>query len=166
MGLTGQGNSNNLAAFHKSLTHLRRCMALYDCMLNAQGQRQRLHQEDFCHALGVVPEMKYQNEGGPDLAQCFDLVRRATRQELLVAVFRPCPRSGAVLRFAFNSGVPQPDAKDGHENRKQIQVQRSPGTALGAVHPQRRTVLGPIQAAHSDNCYVTAHHCAQTAIGR
>jgi serine/threonine-protein kinase HipA len=23
--------------------------------------------------------MKYQNEGGPDLAQCFDLVRRATR---------------------------------------------------------------------------------------
>lgn len=39
----------------------------------------RLHQEDFCQALGVVPEMKYQNEGGPDLAQCFDLVRRATR---------------------------------------------------------------------------------------
>jgi serine/threonine-protein kinase HipA len=33
----------------------------------------------FCQALGVVPEMKYQNEGGPDLAQCFDLVRSATR---------------------------------------------------------------------------------------
>jgi serine/threonine-protein kinase HipA len=29
--------------------------------------------------LGVVPEMKYQNEGGPDLAQCFELVRRVTR---------------------------------------------------------------------------------------
>ena len=27
----------------------------------------------------MVPEMKYQNEGGLDLAQCFDLVRRATR---------------------------------------------------------------------------------------
>ena len=51
----------------------------YDRLINAQGQRQRLHQEDFCQALGVVPEMKYQNEGGPDLAQCFDLVRRATR---------------------------------------------------------------------------------------
>lgn len=51
----------------------------YDRLLNDQGQRQRLHQEDFCQALGVVPEMKYQNEGGPDLAQCFDLVRRATR---------------------------------------------------------------------------------------
>ena len=51
----------------------------YDRMTNVQGQRRRLHQEDFCQALGVVPEMKYQNEGGPDLAQCFDLVRRVTR---------------------------------------------------------------------------------------
>ncbi|MDP2430684.1 MAG: type II toxin-antitoxin system HipA family toxin [Pseudomonadota bacterium] len=51
----------------------------YDRVVNAQGRRQRLHQEDFCQALGVVPEMKYRNEGGPDLAQCFDLVRRATR---------------------------------------------------------------------------------------
>ena len=51
----------------------------YDRVVTAPGHRQRLHQEDFCQALGVVPEMKYQNEGGPDLAQCFDLVRRATR---------------------------------------------------------------------------------------
>lgn len=50
----------------------------YDRVEDAQGHR-RLHQEDFCQALGVVPEMKYQNEGGPDLAQCFDLVRRVTR---------------------------------------------------------------------------------------
>ena len=39
----------------------------------------RLHQEDFCQALGVVSEHKYQNEGGPDLAQAFALVRYATR---------------------------------------------------------------------------------------
>ncbi len=51
----------------------------YDRLVDAQGHRQRLHQEDFCQALGVAPEMKYQNEGGPDLAQCFDLLRRATR---------------------------------------------------------------------------------------
>ncbi len=51
----------------------------YDRLIDAQGNRQRLHQEDFCQALGVAPEMKYQNEGGPDLAQCFDLVRRVTR---------------------------------------------------------------------------------------
>ena len=43
------------------------------------AQTRRLHQEDFCQALGVPPEHKYQNEGGPDLAQCFALLRRATR---------------------------------------------------------------------------------------
>lgn len=51
----------------------------YDRARDTDGRRQRLHQEDFCQALGVVPEMKYQNEGGPDLAQCFELVRRVTR---------------------------------------------------------------------------------------
>lgn len=40
---------------------------------------QRLHQEDFCQALGVVSEHKYQNEGGPGLAQAFALLRSATR---------------------------------------------------------------------------------------
>ncbi len=45
-----------------------------------QGERwQRLHQEDLCQALGVPPELKYQNEGGPDLQDCFALLRRATR---------------------------------------------------------------------------------------
>jgi serine/threonine-protein kinase HipA len=51
----------------------------YDRIKDAQGHSLRLHQEDFCQILGVVPEMKYQNEGGPDLAQCFEVVRRATR---------------------------------------------------------------------------------------
>ena len=41
--------------------------------------RLRLHQEDFCQALGVVSEYKYQNEGGPGLAQAFALLRSATR---------------------------------------------------------------------------------------
>lgn len=54
-------------------------VARYDRQADAQGRVTRLHQEDFCQALGVVPEMKYQNEGGPDLAACFDLVRRVTR---------------------------------------------------------------------------------------
>lgn len=55
----------------------------YDRTVDHAGQLQRLHQEDFCQALAVVPEMKYQNEGGPDLAQCFELVRRATKPNAL-----------------------------------------------------------------------------------
>jgi serine/threonine-protein kinase HipA len=38
----------------------------------------RLHQEDFCQALNIVPEMKYQKEGGPSLKQCFALVREVS----------------------------------------------------------------------------------------
>lgn len=38
----------------------------------------RLHQEDFCQALGIPSERKYEVEGGPSLADCFSLVRRAT----------------------------------------------------------------------------------------
>jgi len=43
----------------------------------------RVHQEDFCQALGVVSEHKYQNEGGPGLAQAFALLRSATRPSAL-----------------------------------------------------------------------------------
>ncbi|HWT91789.1 MAG TPA: type II toxin-antitoxin system HipA family toxin [Solirubrobacteraceae bacterium] len=38
----------------------------------------RLHQEDFCQALGVATARKYQAEGGPTLPDCFALLRRAT----------------------------------------------------------------------------------------
>ena len=35
----------------------------------------RLHQEDFCQAMGLSHELKYQADGGPSLKACFDLVR-------------------------------------------------------------------------------------------
>lgn len=49
----------------------------YDRFLN-EGQLRRLHQEDFCQAMGVAPELKYQNEGGPNIADGFALVRKVT----------------------------------------------------------------------------------------
>jgi serine/threonine-protein kinase HipA len=49
----------------------------YDRETGAGGRVTRLHQEDFCQALGIVPEHKYASEGGPGFRQCFDLVRRA-----------------------------------------------------------------------------------------
>jgi serine/threonine-protein kinase HipA len=35
----------------------------------------RLHQEDFCQALGRPPERKYQQEGGPTVKDCIALLR-------------------------------------------------------------------------------------------
>ncbi|GAB1460619.1 HipA N-terminal domain-containing protein [Thauera sp.] len=58
-----------MASVHAVLNRPFLLVERYDRVLDAQGCRQRLHQEDFCQALGVVPEMKYQNEGRPDLVK-------------------------------------------------------------------------------------------------
>ena len=50
----------------------------YDRTLDENGKIIRLHQEDFCQALGISPDIKYQAEGGPSLAQGFELIRRAS----------------------------------------------------------------------------------------
>ena len=49
----------------------------YDRVRAPDGTLSRIHQEDFCQALGVPPELKYESEGGPSLAACFALVRRS-----------------------------------------------------------------------------------------
>lgn len=50
----------------------------YDRIRDEAGNMQRRHQEDFCQALGVPSDMKYQSEGGPSLANCFALIREAS----------------------------------------------------------------------------------------
>jgi len=49
----------------------------YDRIQDNEGNIQRLHQEDFCQALGIPSEIKYQSEGGPSLTDCFALIRDA-----------------------------------------------------------------------------------------
>jgi serine/threonine-protein kinase HipA len=39
---------------------------------------ERLHQEDFCQAQDIVPDRKYQKEGGPSLKDCFALLREVS----------------------------------------------------------------------------------------
>jgi len=48
----------------------------YDRARDGGGRVRRLHQEDFCQALGVPVERKYQAEGGPGLGDGFALLRR------------------------------------------------------------------------------------------
>lgn len=47
----------------------------FDRMAIPDGQVMRLHQEDFCQALGFPPELKYEQQGGPGLARCAGLLR-------------------------------------------------------------------------------------------
>ena len=48
-----------------------------------RGHVTRLHQEDFCQALGIPAELKYQVEGGPSLKRCFELLRSVSSAPVL-----------------------------------------------------------------------------------
>jgi serine/threonine-protein kinase HipA len=50
----------------------------YDRTTDANGTVSRVHQEDFCQALGLAPERKYAAEGGPTFKTCFELLRQAS----------------------------------------------------------------------------------------
>lgn len=49
----------------------------YDRTADADGHMRRLHQEDFCQALGYTSAQKYAADGGPVFRDCFALLRRA-----------------------------------------------------------------------------------------
>jgi serine/threonine-protein kinase HipA len=63
----------------------------------------RLHQEDFCQALGILPEQKYEAEGGPSLEKCFSLLREQSAS--------PASDQKALLSWAvFNALIGNADA--------------------------------------------------------
>ncbi|MFY9344641.1 MAG: type II toxin-antitoxin system HipA family toxin [Planctomycetota bacterium] len=57
----------------------------FDRWRDERGRLRRRHQEDFCQALGVPPDHKYQAEGGPSLPAMFDLL---TKHSSLAAIDR------------------------------------------------------------------------------
>jgi len=78
-------------------------IARYDRSRNKDGQIVRLHQEDFCQALGFLPDQKYESEGGPSLQQCFTLLEQKS--------IRPAADRMALLRWViFNYLIGNADA--------------------------------------------------------
>ncbi|GJL93259.1 type II toxin-antitoxin system HipA family toxin [Hyphococcus sp.] len=49
----------------------------YDRVRGDDGVLRRLHQEDYCQALGYTSDRKYAADGGPVFRDCFALLRRA-----------------------------------------------------------------------------------------
>lgn len=61
-----------------TLLHKRKSLYLierYDRKRVSENAIERVHQEDFCQALGIHPDQKYEKEGGPSIGQCFALLR-------------------------------------------------------------------------------------------
>lgn len=129
----------NALALDTARATIRRCGDLhyllverYDRQLTTEGNLQRLHQEDFCQALAVAPEYKYQNEGGPDLSQAFDLLRRATRPS--------APQTLKLLDFVvFNALIGNHDA---HGKNFSL-LYTAQGTVLASFYDVLATAVYP-----------------------
>ena len=57
----------------------------YDRESTTGGEVRRLHQEDFCQALGVGRERKYETDGGISFSECFRLLREVSTEPALDA---------------------------------------------------------------------------------
>ncbi|HEX3359530.1 MAG TPA: type II toxin-antitoxin system HipA family toxin [Solirubrobacterales bacterium] len=75
----------------------------YDRAPDGEG---RIHQEDFCQALGISPADKYEGEGGPGVAACATLLRRGSAPAADLPEFLDC------LLFNFLIGNHDAHAKN------------------------------------------------------
>src|ERR1019366_457062 len=109
----------------------------------AEPVLERLHQEDFCQAQGMVPEHKYQKEGGPSLKRCFGLLRDVSS----APVIHPARLLEAVI---YNYFVGNNDAHG--KNFSLLLSRRRDGEsgdqALAAVRYRQHLVLSRAQPGH------------------
>jgi len=89
----------------------------YDRVFN-NVEIERLHQEDFCQALGVQNQNKYESDGGPSFIQCINLLRKATTVPAVEI-------NKFVSMFLFNLIIGNKDAHGKnysflHQNNKRI----------------------------------------------
>lgn len=83
----------------------------------------RLPQEDFCQALGVGPDRKYQSEGGPSMQDCLAVLAHSERAQEDQADF-------VVTQFAFWLLA----ATDGHAKNFSIQHRRGASFGLTPLY--------------------------------
>jgi len=71
----------------------------YDREFSPNGKIRRIHQEDFCQALGIVSTRKYQADGGPGFRECFDLMMNCERP----AIDRTILARIVILNYLFGN---------------------------------------------------------------
>jgi serine/threonine-protein kinase HipA len=60
----------------------------FDRVVDEAGAVVRIHQEDFCQATGVLPDNKYEEDGGPSLKKIADVLQAAAAPDSLDALLR------------------------------------------------------------------------------
>lgn len=132
----------------------------YDRQPAPTGGTQRLHQEDFCQALGIPPEQKHEKEGGPGLKDCFELVRSWSSE--------PLPDAAAMLSWCiFNLLIGNADA-----HGKNIAFLYAAGAVRlapfydlisTAVYERVNNKFAMRLGGEKDPCYLLPHHLERFA---
>lgn len=76
----------------------------YDRLIGKDGIVTRLHQEDFCQAMHIPPEMKYESEGGPTLEKCFALLDGRIKSGAMAGKNKITLLQGVIFNFLIGNG--------------------------------------------------------------
>lgn len=79
-------------------------VARYDREADTSGIVHRLHQEDFCQAMHIAPEIKYENEGGPTLEQCFALLDARITSGAMAGKNKITLLQGVIFNYLIGNG--------------------------------------------------------------
>lgn len=105
----------------------------HDRIQGEDGIFRRLHQEDFCQALGFTSDRKYAADGGPIFRDCFGLLRRAAS--------RPAVEVLKLFDAAiFNLIIGNADA---HAKNFSLLYRENGGVALAPLYDLLSTVYYP-----------------------
>lgn len=105
----------------------------YDRIKKNSGELERIHQEDFCQALGFPSQRKYELEGGPSFSACWSLTERI--------VDNPLSDTEVLLRWhIFNILAGNADA---HAKNLSILYHSNTSTVLAPCYDLVCTALYP-----------------------
>jgi serine/threonine-protein kinase HipA len=76
----------------------------YDRRKDKDGVVTRLHQEDFCQAMHIPPEMKYESKGGPTLEKCFALLDGRIKSGVMAGKNKITLLQGVIFNFLIGNG--------------------------------------------------------------
>jgi len=60
----------------------------YDRIVHTDGSVERIHQEDFCQATGILPDKKYEEDGGPSLRRMAETLQAVAGPDSLELLLR------------------------------------------------------------------------------
>jgi serine/threonine-protein kinase HipA len=60
----------------------------YDRVIHPDGSVERIHQEDFCQSIGILPAKKYEEDGGPSLRRIAEILQATATPDSLEKLLR------------------------------------------------------------------------------